>query len=260
MIKIILVMFLVGFNTLNAKDYIISVGKLPLYSESKDKGILIDVLKALDEEYKDGKFIIEVYPFGRSIDNVIQGKADFHFPTIGQNIWSMENDKYENELAKQGIRRSSCSLTKTHFALYSNISKPKIDISKIKDKKIETDSGHTVFFNKNMQGTTCLPCSIKKLSANRIDGLVFASREIDGMIESGKFKNIRRQDFKIFGSKFILPLGEKGDEIDKLLKKLIQKLIENGKLAKVAKSYTAYFQKEYGDAYLPTTNDIKKEN
>jgi len=255
-IKILLVLFLL-MSGLNAKDYKISVGKLPLYSESKDKGILIDVLKAMDEEYKDGKFIIEVYPFGRSIDNVIQGKADIHFPTIGKNIWGKENDIYEKELLKQGIRRSSSSLTKTHFALYSNSSKPKLNLSKIEEYKIETDIGHTIFFNKSMGGTTCLPCSVEKLSNGRIDGLVFASREIDGMIKDAKIKNIRRQDFKIFGSKFIIPAGKKGEEIDKLLSSLIKKMIINGKLEEVAKPYTDYFKKEYNDSYLPTLQDIK---
>ena len=257
-LKISLLLLLLTSINAVAKDYKMSVGKLPLYSESKDKGILIDVIKAMDKEYKDGHFIIEVYPFGRSIDNVIQGKADVHFPTIGKNIWSKESDAYEKELNKRGIRRSSCSLTKTHFALYSNRAKPKIDISKIQDYKIETDSGHTAFFNKNMQGTVCLPCSLKKLSANRIDGLVFASREIDGMIKDGKFKNIRRQNFKIFGSKFILPVGKKGEELDKLLKRLIKKMIVDGTLAKVAKPYSEYFEKEYNDSYLPTLSDIKQ--
>ena len=261
-VKIILLLLILT-NNINAKDYTISVGKLPIYSESKDKGILIDILKAMDEEYKEGKFIIEVYPFGRSIDNVIKGKADFHFPTIGKNIWSNETDIYEKKLSKQGIRRSSCSLTKTHFALYSNTSKPKLNVLNLQNKKIETDSGHTIFFHKNIGSTTCLPCSVEKLNAGRIDGLVFASREIDGMIKDGGFKNIRRQNFKVFGSKFILPIGEKGEEIDRLLKSLIQKMIENGKLAEVAKPYTEYFQTQYNDPYLPTLEDIsraKKEN
>jgi len=244
---------------LSAKDYKISVGKLPLYSESKDKGILIDILKAMDEEYKEGKFIIEVYPFARSIDNVRTGESDFHFPTIGKNIWEKEIDNYEKELNNQGLRRSSCSLTKTHFALYTNTNKPELDISKIQDYKIETDIGHTIFFNKNIQGTTCLPCSVKKLSAGRIDGLVFASREIDFMIKDGNYTNIKRQDFKIFGSKFILPTGKKGEEIDKLLSSLIKKMIKNGKLAKVSKPYTDYFQEQYKNLYLPTLEDISKE-
>ncbi len=256
--KKIFICFCLLFTSLFAKDYKISVGKLPLYSETKDKGILIDILKAMDEEYKEGKFIIEVYPFGRSIDNVVTGKADLHFPTIGKNIWKKESDSYEKELNKQGLRRSSCSLTKTHFALYTNTDKPKLDISRIQDYKIETDVGHTIFFNKNMQGTTCLPCSVKKLSAKRIDGLVFASREIDFMIKEGGYTNIKRENFKIFGSKFILPIGKKGEEIDTLLSSLIQKMIKDGTLEKVAKPYTDYFQKQYSDPYLPTMQDILK--
>ena len=256
--KNVFLCFCLLITSIFAKDYKISVGKLPLYSESKDKGILIDVIKAMDEEYKDGKFIIEVYPFGRSIDNVRNGKADFHFPTIGKNIWSKETDIYEKELAKQGLKRSSCSLTKTHFALYTNSEKPKVDVTKLKDYKIETDSGHTIFFNPKVKGTTCLPCSVKKLSKGRIDGLIFASREIGTMIKNGGYKNIKRQNFKIFGSKFILPAGKKGEEIDKLLSSLIEKMIKNGKLAQVAKPYTDYFQKEYNNTYLPTLNDIKK--
>jgi len=253
----VLLALMIAIN-INAKGYIISVGRLPLYSESSEKGILIDVLKAMDKEYKDGKFIIEVYPFARSIHNVIEGKADFHFPTIGKNIWSKETDTYEKELAKQNLMRSTASLTKTHFALYSNTAKPKIDISKIQDYKIETDSGHTIFFNKNFRGTTCLPCSVKKLSANRIDGLVFASREIDSMIKDANITNIRRQNFKIFGSKFILPNTKKGREIDKLLTSLIKKMIQDGTLKKVAKPYSKYFQEQYGDGYLPTLQDIVK--
>jgi len=239
-----------------AKDYKISVGKLPLYSESKDKGILIDVIKALDEEYKDGRFVIEVYPFERSINNVVTGDADFHFPTIGKNIWAKETDKYETDLLDKGLMRSSCSLTKPHFALYRKSDKPDIDVSKMQDYRVETDSGHTVFFNKEMQGTTCLPCSVEKLSAGRIDGLVFASREIDFMIKDGGYKNIKRQNFKVFGSKFILPAGEKGEEINRLLSTLIERMIRNGDLQTIAEPYTSYFQEQYGESYLPTLNDI----
>lgn len=259
-ISIFLTALALGYSVnLFAKDYRISVVRLPLYSESADKGILIDILKAMDKEYKEGKFIIQVYPFQRSINNVINGRADFHFPTIGPHIWSKENDKFERKLNKMGIRRSSVSLTKTHFALYSNRDKPPLDINRLGQYRIETDSGHTVFFNFNIQGTTCLPCSVRKLSAGRIDGLIFAAREIDGMIKKAHIKNIRRQNYKIFGSKFILPLGPKGDEIDRLLARLIKKMIKNGSLQKVARPYSDYFEKNFSAPYLPTLQDIKNQ-
>ncbi len=257
-LPVFLTVLTLSYSThLFAKDYRISVARLPIYSESDNKGILIDVLKAMGKEYKWGKFIIHVYPFQRSIENVINGRADFHFPTIGSHIWSREHDKYERKLNKLGIRRSSVSLTKTHFALYSNTDKPPLDIHHLERYRIETDSAHTIFFNSKVEGTTCLPCSVRKLSAGRIDGLIFAAREIDGMIKEAHIKNIRRQNYKIFGSKFILPLGPKGDKIDKLLARLITKMIQDGTLKKVAKPYSDYFEKNFSAPYLPTLQDIK---
>jgi len=254
----LIALFLMLLVTLpvHAKDYKLSVAKLPIYSESPTKGILIDVLKALDEEYKEGKFIIEVYPFQRSINNVISGSADFHFPTIGPNIWGREDDTYEHELSKQGVRRSTASLTKTHFALFSNTNSPPLDISKIENYRVETDLGHTVFFYNGIQGTTCLPCSVKKLTTGRLDGLIFASREIEFMAKDASISNIRRQNYKIFGSKFILPVGKKGDEIDLLISRLIQQMLKSGKLQKVAAPYLKYFQNEYHEQYLPQLDKI----
>ncbi|HED14928.1 MAG TPA: hypothetical protein ENI62_14970 [Gammaproteobacteria bacterium] len=255
--KILLAVILSSFAAQGfAKDYRISVAKLPLYSESPTKGILIDVLKAMGKEYQGGKFIIEVYPFERSINNVINGQADLHFPTIGPTIWGRENDRYEKKLNKMGLRRSTSSLTKTHFALYSNSDKPPIDLTRLETYRIETDLGHTTFFYPGIQGTTCLPCSVKKLSAGRIDGLIFAAREIDFFIKKAGITNIRRQNYRIFGSKFILPIGKKGDEIDQLLSKLIIKMIKDGSLARAAAPYLGYFKKEFGGLYIPQLSDI----
>jgi polar amino acid transport system substrate-binding protein len=239
-----------------AKDYLLSVAQLPIYSESPDHGLLIDVLKVLDRHYEDGRFIIEVYPFQRSIDNVRQGRADFHFPTIGPTVWGREDDRYERAIAKQGIRRSRCSLTKTHFALFTNADRPPLDLDALPRYEIETDRGHRMFFEQPVRGTTCLSCSVKKLSAGRIDGLIFAAREIDHLIAEAGLGNIRRQDFRVFGSKFILPLGEKGDAIDRLLCRLIAEMVRDGSLQEAAAPYAAYFEREFGDPYLPSARDI----
>lgn len=240
----------------SAKDYLLSVAQLPLYSESPERGILIDVLKALDARYQEGRFIIEVYPFQRSIDNVVQGRADFHFPTIGPNVWGREADRYERAIARQGIRRSRCSLTKTHFALFTNADEPPLDLNRLARYSLETDRGHTMFFEPEVQGTTCLPCSVKKLSAGRIDGLIFAAREIDFFIAEAGVDNIRRQDFRRFGSKFILPIGPKGDAIDRLLCRLIAEMVRDGSLRAAAQPYSRYFEREFGEPYLPNLNDI----
>ena len=239
------------------KDYKISVARLPLYSESPDKGILIDVIKALDEEYKEGRFIIEVYPFMRSIHNVATGKADFHFPTIGSRVWGHETDQFETRLHAQGLQRSAASLVKTHFALYSNRDRPPLDVEQPGRFRIETDAGHTLFFHAGIQGTTCLKCSVEKLSKGRIDGLIFAAREIDVLAEQLGITNLRRQQYRIFGSKFILPLGEKGTEIDQLLTHLIRRMVEKGTLQRVAAPYLEYFRRTFAGDYYPTLDEIR---
>lgn len=234
-----------------ARDYRINVGYLPLYAETKDRGILIDVIKAMDDEYAGGRLIIEVYPFERSIHNVAQGLADMHFPIVGSPEWTPEDGPYEDELRRRGLRRSTCNLTKSHFALYRNSDRPPLDVERLDQYRIETDAGHRQFFEIPMQGTTCLPCSVRKLSANRIDGLVFASREIDLMIREAGVDNIARQNFRIFGSKFILPDTAEGAETDAMLCDVIARMIRKGTLEQVARPYSAYFQREYGDSYLP---------
>lgn len=244
--------------TLFGKDYNVSVARLPLYSESPDKGILIDVIKALDAEYKEGRFIIETYPFKRSIHNVATGKADFHFPTIGSLVWGLETDRFETQLHAEGLQRSTASLVKTHFALYSNSDKPPLDIDHLSRYRIETDAGHTLFFHEDIQGTTCLKCSVEKLSKGRIDGLIFAAREVDVFAEQLGITNLRRQQYQTFGSKFILPLGEKGAEIDQLLTRLIRRMVEKGTLQQVAAPYLEYFQRTFaGDDYYPTLDEIQ---
>ncbi|NOX25121.1 MAG: hypothetical protein GXP59_03215 [Deltaproteobacteria bacterium] len=254
----VFIFLLIGACDAFAKDYILSLGKLPLYIKSPDKGILIKVIKAMDREYKGGHFIIKVYPLRRSIENVINGEADFHFPTIGSKIWGKETGKHEEELRRKGLFRSTASLTETHFALFSNKGKPPINEKHLERYKIETDAGHTFFFGPYVRGTTCLSCSIKKLSAGRIDGLIFAAREIDHIIKKLHITNVRRQNFRIFGSKFILPVGKKGEKLDRLLQGLIYKMIKDGTLRKAAGQYSSYFIREFGSDYLPKLSDIPK--
>jgi len=55
---------------------------LPGLVDSPDKGIFVDLLKAMAEEYKGGKITWELFPFARSMENVEKGKADFHLPQL----------------------------------------------------------------------------------------------------------------------------------------------------------------------------------
>ena len=59
-----------------------SIAQLPGLADSPEKGAFIDLVKAIDAAYKDGKITIGVYPFARSVNNVIDGFADFHIPNV----------------------------------------------------------------------------------------------------------------------------------------------------------------------------------
>jgi len=48
---------------------------LPGLVDSPDKGIFVDLLKAMAEEYKGGKITWELFPFARSMENVEKGRV-----------------------------------------------------------------------------------------------------------------------------------------------------------------------------------------
>lgn len=83
-----------------------------------------------------------------------------------------------------------------------------------------------------------------------------AAREIGILARQAGIDNIRRQDFRIFGSKFILPIGAKGNRIEARLCRLTAQLVRDGRLREVAAPYSAYFERAFGAPYLPTPADL----
>ena len=78
----ILLLFIQFVIPIESTDLRASLPILPPLVESKEKGILIDLIKAIDEEYTEGNIIIQTYPFARALSNVIQGNADFEMPFL----------------------------------------------------------------------------------------------------------------------------------------------------------------------------------
>ena len=56
------VCFCLVLSQAEARDLKASMPYIPILAESKDKGVLIDLLKAMAEEYKDGTITWEVRP------------------------------------------------------------------------------------------------------------------------------------------------------------------------------------------------------
>ncbi|MCX5812614.1 MAG: transporter substrate-binding domain-containing protein [Proteobacteria bacterium] len=192
--------------------------------ESKDKGILIDLMKAMAEEYKDGKITWELFPFKRSMENVEKGKYDFHMPQL-------VNPKIPAE--KLPFMFSSEMIFKVIFALYTNKNNKDINPGNASKYKIESDLGTMDFFDFKVTGSPDIESSLKKVDMGRIDGWLFAMPESDGALKKLGLKNIKRWEFAKYDVRIVLTKSAQGKEVDKILTDLIGKLKANGKYQKI---------------------------
>jgi polar amino acid transport system substrate-binding protein len=207
-----------------ARDLKASLPILPPLVESKDKGILVDLVKAMAEEYKGGKITWEVYPFARSLENVEKGRADFHMPLLVNPL--INSDKLP-------FQYSSDIIFKVQFVLYTNKNNTTINPSNVSTFNIDTDQGHTQFFDFKINGSPSIESSLKKVDMGRIDGWIFAMPESDGALKNAGLKNIKRWQYKKFDVRIVLTKGLQGKEVDKILTDLIKKLKANGKYQKI---------------------------
>jgi polar amino acid transport system substrate-binding protein len=192
--------------------------------ESKDKGILIDLLKAMAEEYKDGKITWELFPFKRSMENVEKGKYDFHMPQL-------VNPKITAD--KLPFLFSTEKIFRVVFALYTNKNNKDINPGNASKYKIESDLGTMDFFDFKVTGSPDIESSLKKVDMGRIDGWIMAMPESDMALKKLGLKNIKRWEFAKYDVRIVLNKSAQGKEVDKILTDLIGKLKANGKYQKI---------------------------
>lgn len=205
-----------------AKEYKASLAQMPVYAESAEKGVLVDLVKALAKE--SGQPIkFEVVPFARSMENVTTGKADFHMPLI---------QVPDGDESKLNYSHSTETIFHVNFVLFSNKAKP-LDMKKLGSYKLETDRAHTGYFPFTVEPTSSLEASLKKVDAGRIDGFIFADFASDPIIKAQKLGNIKRQLYKVFDVKIILPKGGDAKETDKFLSNAIAGLRKSGQFEKI---------------------------
>lgn len=242
----------IQLSTVNApafgKDIIASIAVLPVVAETPNKGVFVDLVKALNKEYKNGTITFELYPFKRSLTNVAKGRADFHLPF-------MKSSKGAKALSSMGLAYALERSNRVPFALYYNVEQKVLNghirnnfsLKDIGQYKIETDSAHVMFFDDiPIRASTCLECSIKKLSRGRIDGFIFAGRETDYLVEKLGIKNIDSFLIKNFDSAPVFRTTPEGRMTNQLISNLIKKLRDSGELARIMKPYTEYYRIHFG--------------
>lgn len=221
-LTLISIILLVYTLSLSAQEtYKVSLAKMPVYSESVDKGILIDLVKAM-AKVEGVKIERTVTAFARSMYNVKSGKADFHLPLIklpDSNEGTLEYD------------HSTETIFHVNFVLYTG-SKKSINPKNLKDHFIETDRAHVAYFNFDIKASSCIECSLKKVAIGRIDGFIFADFASDPHVKANKL-DLKRQLYRRFDVKIILPRGGKGGKTDQFLSSAIGKLRASGEYDKI---------------------------
>ncbi len=216
-----------------ARNLNASMAYLPKVLESPDEGIFAEMVIELDRVYTEGKIIRKVYPFVRSMQNVIKGEADFHMPLI-INPYVDEN--------KLPFRHISGEIWDIIFVIYSRtnnkITNIEIEAGKKQEKFpyiIETDRAHTSYFDFPIVDSSAIESSLKQVRHGRIDAFIFAQAETDYVLKELKFKDIARAPFKNYKSTFVVQNSKKGREVDKILTKALSLLEKDGTMARLRK-------------------------
>jgi polar amino acid transport system substrate-binding protein len=237
-IRLFLVFYLMIFSLCfingidGSKDLIASIAQIPGMADTPDKGLFVDLVKAIDEAYTEGTIKIIIAPFPRSVDNVLKGKADFHMPI---NVNPLV------PVSKQPFGYVSERLGKMVNVLYSHVDKPitkkLIDRALVaKGKfpyKIEAGQGAETTFGFPIIPTANLEQSLRKVDAKRIDAFLWAQEEADLMIKDLKFKSIYRAELIALDDALLIQKGAAGNKVDRILSKAIKKLRASGKLQKL---------------------------
>ncbi len=202
-----------------AESYHASLAHMPVYAVSNKEGLLVELVEAIDKITED-KITIGVYPFARSMYNVINGNADFHMPLIKNDIIPEEKLPY---------MYSAATIFHVNFILHTRKGSG-VTLNNLSNHIIETDRAHVEYFPFKIIPSSSIKGSLEKLSLGRIDGYIFADKATDPILESLSLKNIKRQIYKIFEVKIILPKNEHGKEVDTMLLDAITKLRKTGEI------------------------------
>lgn len=208
-------------GSVQAAEYKASLANMPVYAESPEKGVLVDLAKAM-AKVSGVPISIVVEPFARSIHNVTQAKtADFHMPLIVPPGGDPKDLDY-----------STAVIHHVNFVLYTN-KDSKVTRDNLNQFNIETDNAHIAYITEKTTGSASLENSLKKVNAGRLDGFIFADFACDPILKALDLKNVKRTMYKRFDSNFVLPEGGKGGPVDKFLTETLNKLKANGEFARI---------------------------
>lgn len=216
-----------------AADLRISLPLLPPMVESRSKGPLVQLAQAIAREWREGKVtILGPSPFEQSVNNVVSGKADVHFPLIASPA------RYEDDLP---YRYSNVTLYETPFALYSRkdntrINRHQLTIAALSKLRIETERAHTSLFYFQLHEAVSVEAGLKRVDSGQSDGFLFSISATEPVLKRLKLNNIVRTPYRRYQSKMILAKGPAGEELDEKLSLIIDRLKDSGEFQRIMAS------------------------
>jgi polar amino acid transport system substrate-binding protein len=228
-------------SRVDSGDLLASMANLPGLAEPPGKGGFVELVKSLDEVYTDGTITIEIYPFSRSVQNVIDGKVDFHVPTLRNPVISEEKLPYRTVTESMGI---------VVFVCYSNIDNiiTRKEIMEARDKGgkfpyvIDAPGGLEGNFTIPVIPSNDLSVSFQKLQNKRIDAVLWAQEESDLTVRELKLNKIYRSHYADFEDAIIIPKGPEGEKTDKILSKALKKIKASGRQQELYKDIHVPYQ------------------
>jgi ABC-type amino acid transport substrate-binding protein len=213
------------------KTWKVSLAQMPVYAESASQGVLVDLVKALEKVSGD-KLELQVVPFQRSMSDVQAKKVDLHMPLI--QLPGSETGTPKFDYSKETIFH-------VNFTMYSG-KEGSVTPATASKFKVETEQAHVDYFEFPVVGSASIDGSLRKVNAGRLDAFVFADMAADPIVKSAKLDKVKRQLFKRFDVKVVLPKGARGGEVDQWLSENIGKLRASGEYTKIMAAIDAPYQ------------------
>jgi ABC-type amino acid transport substrate-binding protein len=228
--RVVVPLMLVLCGAAAAADLRISLPILPPMVDEKGKGPLGDLARAIAREWKEGRAtIIGPVPFDQSVENVVAGRADVHFPLMSSPA------RHDEDLP---FRYSTQGLYEVPFALYSRRDNARVDrssltLAMLSKLRVETDRAHARLFYFPLGEATDIENGLHRVEAGDIDGFLFSAYATDRVLKQIKLPNIVKTPYRRFTSMMVLPKGPAGEALDEKLGLIIDRLKDSGEYQRI---------------------------
>ena len=225
--RLLAALLLVTSAAAAAEELRISV---PLPMGADPHSVWYKLARAIAREWPEGEAtVLPPESFEKSIDAVVKGRADVHFPLMQSPARSDDELPY---------RYSSFTLSETPFALYVRKGERRIDpahltIAALAQFRIETDRAHAGLFYGKFREADSIESGLRRVDAGQIDGFLFSTYSTDPIVARLKLAKLVRIPYRRVQDKMVLPRGADGAELDEKLGLIIDRLRDSGEYRRI---------------------------